>query len=179
MKKQILLVSCILINSAIYCQTVEEIRHENNSKIKKLKKEYYNNLQQNQDARIFSITDQRNENTTTKLNQKRHEAKLNHKNNNASRMQVNIKQQQDLNTQNSRYTDSITNALGYRRVNKAIAKRKKQQQLEELRASNKRELFYRSQAISQKKNNQEDILKTKINTRHHILKKKYTIKNSD
>ena len=154
---------------------INEIKREHSSEIKELKKEYFQNLQQNQDARIFSITKQRNIYTYKKIEDRRQNATLNFKKDSAIRKRLSIKKQNLFDLKVSNYNDSIANAIGFRRVNKAIADREKKRKAEELDASNKREAFYRSQAILTKKDNSENDLKSKLNTRHSKLKEKYAI----
>ncbi len=143
--------------------------------LKKLKKEYYQKLQENQDARIFSITKHRNDYTYQKFENIKKNATLNLQKDRIKRMKLNTEKQHLFNLKITNYNDSIANAIGYRRVSKAIDDLEKKRKLEELRASNKREAFYRSQSIHIKKNDGENNLKSKLDTRHEQLKKKYTI----
>lgn len=179
MKQYLITISVLLLNFVLFGQTIEDLKRKNNSEIKELKKDYFEHLQRDQDARIFSIIKQRDLKTLHKLEYNRYHNHRNNKKDSVTRHLASIKKQQELNKQAIKYNDSITNALGYRRVNKIITKREKKRQLEELRASNKRELFYRSQAKNQHQELKKADLKEKINDRHDVLKEKYTIEKSD
>lgn len=144
-----MIICVFFISQQLKGQSIEDIREKNNSEIETLKKDYFKNLQENQDARIFSITQQRNDHI--------------------------YKTQNSFDLKVSRYNDSIANAIGFRRVSKAIEAREKKRKAEELEAANKREAFYRSQGVLIKKDDCVNDLKSKLSSRHTILKKKYSI----
>jgi hypothetical protein len=112
MKKYIILISIFLTSLVLHGQSIGDIRNENNSEIKKLKKVYFQTLQQNQDARIFSITEDRNAYSYSKFENRRQNAALNFKKDSILRKKLSIKNQNMFNVKLSMYTDSITNALG-------------------------------------------------------------------
>ncbi|MGB0896779.1 MAG: hypothetical protein ACPGU9_03915 [Flavobacteriaceae bacterium] len=176
MKTYAFLMIFCLVYSTAQAQTIEEIKQQNNSEINDLKKEYYKKLQDDQDARIFTIAQEREIYTYQKLKQRQHQANINFKNDSAARKHLSIEKQKIYDIKLTRYQDSIENAIGYRRVSKAIAEREKKRKAKELEAAQKREAFYRSQAVAEKKNVSENDLKQKINSRHQALKKKYTVK---
>lgn len=165
-----------MVNFTIQGQSIENLKHQNNLEIKQLKIEYFKNLQENNDARIFSIAKKRNDFTYKRLKEKRDNAALSHQKNNFKRLELKREKQDVLTLKTNAYRDSIANELGYRRVSKAIENLEKKRKLEELRAANKREAFYRSQAINLNKQTKESGLKLKINSRHEELKKKYAVK---
>lgn len=177
MKKYAILICSCIISISLQAQSIEEIKEQNSAEVKELKKEYFQNLQENQDARIFSIANDRETYTYKKLKVKRQQADLNFKRTNAERELLNLKKQDVYGTKLTRYNDSIANAIGFRRISKAIAEREKKRKAEELEAANRQKAFYRSQALSQKKSDCEKDLKSKLNTRHEKLKNKYAIED--
>lgn len=176
MKKYVILISSYFMSIAIYGQSIDEVRSQNNSEIKELKKDYFEYLQKNQDARIFSITEERKSYTYKKLENRRQHVSENYKKDSATREHLNIKKQHFISKKRSKYNDSIANAIGFRRVSKAISDREKKRKAQELEAANKREAFYRSQTMSLKKDNCKNDLKSRLKSRHATLKKKYIIK---
>lgn len=176
MKKPTFLICILLVSFTIQGQSIENLKNEQNSEIEYVKKEYFQNLQRNNDARIFSINEKRNDYTYKRLQEKRDNAALNYKQNSLTREQVKLEKQELLTVKNNAYRDSIANAIGYRRVSKAIENLEAKRKLEELRASNRREAFYRDQAINYKKETNENELKSKLISRHNELKKKYFIR---
>ncbi|MGB1269297.1 MAG: hypothetical protein ACPG45_06135 [Flavobacteriaceae bacterium] len=175
MKKYVILTTSLFACITLQGQSINEIKAEHNSEIKDLKKEYYKNLQENQDARVFSITKNRNDYTYQKLENIKQNAAFNSKKDSIKRMQLSTEKQRLFNLKVTNYNDSIANAIGYRRVSKAIDDLEKKRKLEELRASNRREAFYRSQSVLIKKDDNKNNLKSRLNTRHKQLKKKYSI----
>jgi hypothetical protein len=149
MKKIAVIICVFFVSQQLKGQSIEDIRVENKSEIETLKKEYFKNLQEDQDARIFSITQQR-ENYI-------------------------YKKQNSFDLKVDRYNDSIANAIGFRRVSKAIEDQEKKRKAEELKAANKREAFYRSQSLILKKDDCENDLKSKLNFRHEKLKERYAV----
>ncbi len=176
MRKFAIIICVFFVSQQLKGQSIEDIREENNSEIETLKKKYFENLQQNQDARIFSITQQRNDYTYKKLETKRQNASLNYIKDSINRTLSSIEKQKSFELKVTKYNDSIANAIGFRRVSKAIEDREKKRKAKELEAANKREAFYRSQSVILKKDDCENDLKSKLNSRHARLKEKYAIK---
>lgn len=176
MRKIAVIICVFFVSQQLKGQSIEDIREENNSEIELLKKEYFENLQQNQDARIFSISQQRNDYTYKKLEEKRQNASLSFIKDSINRNRLSIEKQDLFDFRVTEYNDSIANAVGYRRVSKAIEDREKKRKSEELEAANKREAFYRSQAVVLKQDDSENELKSKLKSRHARLKKKYAVK---
>lgn len=176
MKKFAVIICVFFVSQQLKGQSIEDIREENNSEIETLKKDYFENLQQNQDARIFSITQQRNDYTYKKLKTKRLNASLSFIKDSIHRSSLSQLKQDTFDLKVSKYNDSIANAIGYKRVNLAIENRERKRKVEELEAANKREAFYRSQTLILKKDDCENNLKSRLNSRHEKFKKKYAIK---
>lgn len=175
MKNYALFSLLALLCFSVQGQTITELKENNNQEIKKLKKEYYQALQEKHDARILSINEQRSGYIYKKFEDKRELADELYRKDSIYRTRLKSNKQFQIKKARSNKEDELRNEIGFRRVSRAIDSIENKRKLDILRAQNKREAFYRSQQLKLEMLEKEQTLEQKINKRHQTLKDKYAL----
>jgi|GEM_PF-3322855 len=170
--KKIIIVISVLFTSYSIAQTIDKL---DNAEIENLKKAYFQNLRTNQDARVFSINKQRKIYVYKKLTNKQTIATATFIKDSLKRDIFRKNILYDLKVKKINHSESLVNTIGYRRVNSVFDKMEKEEKKKRLQRENKEEITARDQVKNNKIKVQKKQLKTKIETRLELLKKKYAI----
>jgi len=173
---KITILTSVLFSSFSIAQSTDKL---NNIEIEQLKTAYFQNLQVNHDARVFSINQQRKTYVYNKF--------TNHKNaSEASFFKDSIKRDifrknilYDLKIKKINYSKSLTNTIGYRRLNCVFNQLEKIEKKKRLMNDNYQEVIIRKDNKNNKIKTQKEQLKSKIEIRNELLKKKYAVPTID
>jgi len=172
----IIILTSVLFTSFTIAQSSDRLK---NTEIQQLKTAYFQNLRTNQDARVFSINKQRKTYVYKKF--------TNHKiTTETSFIKDSIRRDifrknilYDHKVKKINHSLTLTNTLGYRRINSVFDKLEREEKKKRLENENIQEISIRSNKKKTKIKIKKELLKSKIESRNNLLKKKYAIPNKN
>ncbi len=176
MNKIIILTSVLFTNFTIAQSTNNRL---NNTEIEQLKTAYYKNLRINHDARVFSINKQRKTYVYKKFTDHKTDTETNFIKDSIKRDIFRKNILYDLKVKRISHSESISNTIGYRRVNSIFDKLEKEEKKKRLENENTQEIIIRNDNKKTKIKVKKEQLKSRIESRYELLIKKYTETTKD
>jgi len=173
---KIIILTSVLFTSFTIAQSTDKL---NNIEIEQLKTAYFQNLRTNQDARVFSINQQRKTYVYKKFTNHKTTAETTFIKDSIKRDIFRKNILYDLKVKKINHSQSLVNTIGYRRVNSMFDKIEKEEKKKHLEKENTQEIIIRNNKKKTKIKTQKEQLKSKIESRHELLKRKYAVPNKE
>lgn len=166
----------ILTSVLFTCFTIAQSTNKlDNTEIEQLKTTYFQNLRTNQDARVFSINKQRKNYVYKKFTENKNNTETSYIKDSIKRDIFRKNILYDLKVKKTNHSQSLANTIGYRRVNSMFDKLENVEKKKRLESENTQEIIIRNNKKKTKIKTQKEQLKSKIESRHELLKKKYAV----
>ena len=173
---KIIILTSVLFTSFTIAQSTDKL---NNTEIEQLKKKYFYNLQVNQDARVFSINEERKTYVYKKFTNHKIASKKSFTKDSIKRDIIRKSILYDLKIKKINHSLSLTNTIGYRRVNNIFDQLERVEKKNRLKKENSQVVIIRKDHKNKKIKVKKEQLKSKIKSLHELLKKKYAVPTKD